>query len=100
MRITRVQTNQGHAVPTRTTMQQYGAYFKDDASVEAGSKGPIPRHLLSPEMTWNPEIIVNAPEPEMTGTAQNGFTPVVMLRCVDCNMVVASTKTEDHICAE
>lgn len=100
MRITRVQTSQGHAVPSQAILQQYGPYSRDSVSIEAGSKGPIPRHLLPTEMVWNPEIIVGDPEPEMTGTVQNGFAPVVMLRCIDCNMVVASTKTEDHNCDE
>lgn len=98
MKINRVQTRQAHYVPKHAYRPQPGNMLRDTVSTDAGSVGSIPGHLMPESMFRSQEIIVPELEEEMTGTAQNNFKPVKMLRCIDCDAVVPDTKTEDHIC--
>ena len=98
MRVTRVQTSQGHYVPPNAYRPQGGNPFRDVDATEVGSKGSIPGHRCGESLRWNPEIIIPEPEEEIYGTVLNGYKPITMMICGDCGERVPDTKLEDHFC--
>ena len=83
MRIQRIITKQGHAVP----------------KTAGNPKGPFP-----PELYQRTEIITDYQplddEMPIGSTAQNNFTEPRSFRCRFCDEVMFEHKTADHICED
>lgn len=84
-RIERIQTKQGHPVPSRALPTQ----------------GPFPRDIFShPPVSEDYEQISGNGGPEIPfgSTAQNNFKPFKWFRCTECNVKVKETDLNYHRC--
>jgi hypothetical protein len=83
MRIQRVVTKQGHAVP----------------SSSHAPRGPFP-----PELFREPEMISDYTpiddDVPIGGTAQNNFRAPKLFRCKSCSVLVLEYELDEHVCPE
>ena len=87
MRVTQIQTYQGHPVPNHVT----------------APRGPFPPELFrQPETVYDYEqaFAEDGSNFSMGATAQNNFTPLKWYRCYDCHERVREDELEQHACED
>lgn len=84
-RIERIQTKQGHPVPSRSLPTQ----------------GPFPREIFThPPVVENYDQISGngGPEVPFGSTAQNNFKPLKWFRCKGCSLTIKELDIQYHVC--